>query len=62
MFPSELTAATVFQAEASRAICSVLAKQHKKTLFLRRKCFPRSSPMKNDRPKIQPVVLFFIRV
>jgi hypothetical protein len=62
MFPSELTAATIFQAGASREICSVLAKQHRNTLFFRRKCFPRSSPMKNDRLKIQPVVLFFIRV
>jgi hypothetical protein len=40
MFPSELTAATIFQAGESRETCSVLAKQHKNMLFLQGEYFP----------------------
>jgi hypothetical protein len=43
MFPSELTAATIFQAGASRETCCVLAKQHKNTLFLQGEYFPASA-------------------
>jgi len=46
MIPSELTAATIFQAGASREICSVLAKQHKNTLFFDGSAFPAGAQRK----------------